>query len=442
MKKEVLIFSEDFEGEEIDAKVWSHEVDMSGGGNRQFEVLVDKSENSFVKKGALHIKPSLVDNVLGLLDLGPECTASIDWMCKRRGDIENVLPPIQSARLNSKDKFAFKYGRIEFTARLPTSKWTWPALWLMPNDEVYGPWPRSGELDIMESRGNPPVYERKGEDMSNALASATFHFGPDWLRDGYPLASEGSIPLENNETLADKMHVFGLYWTDTELYAYIDDRNKPFLKMDHYGARRLPELGAEAGLWDTKDDWIPENAPLNAPFDQEFYIIMNLAIGGTSIGPKGTVHETGYFPDHTAGKPWETYERFPQTSFHRNRQEWLPSWTDDTASITDNAALRVDNIKVWGFPSLTTVSTWDNNHKRHTKTISNNHFLHTATIVFIAGASLLLTAAILTFRKVTQRNKTAGGGAVLGNNHNNKATGYQALNVVDDKQLIATNGSS
>ena len=70
----------------------------------------------------------------------------------------NYLNPITSARLRSVNSFNFKYGRVEFKAKVPKGDWIWPALWLLPRDNAYGMWPSSGEIDVMETRGNGPSY--------------------------------------------------------------------------------------------------------------------------------------------------------------------------------------------------------------------------------------------------------------------------------------------
>ena len=83
-----------------------------------------------------------------------------------------MLNPIQSARLRTANSFSFKYGRVEIRAQLPRGDWIWPAIWMMPRYNAYGGWPASGEIDIMESRGNAPGYPLGGH---NAYGS-TLHW--------------------------------------------------------------------------------------------------------------------------------------------------------------------------------------------------------------------------------------------------------------------------
>ena len=83
------------------------------------------------------------------------CTSNAWYGCERSaGGSGNVLNPIQSARIRSAQKFSMKYGKVEVKAQLPRGDWIWPAIWMLPEDEAYGGWPKSGEIDIMETRGN------------------------------------------------------------------------------------------------------------------------------------------------------------------------------------------------------------------------------------------------------------------------------------------------
>ena len=68
-----------------------------------------------------------------------------------------MINPIRSARLRSVKSFSFQYGRVEIKAKLPKGDWLWPAIWMLPAHNEYGQWPASGEIDIMESRGNDPA---------------------------------------------------------------------------------------------------------------------------------------------------------------------------------------------------------------------------------------------------------------------------------------------
>ena len=81
----------------------------------------------------------------------------------------SVINPVQSARLTTRLSHHITYGKVEIVAKLPRGDWLWPALWMLPVDDAYGPWPNSGEIDIMESRGNSPDY--KAQCVSPPLLS-------------------------------------------------------------------------------------------------------------------------------------------------------------------------------------------------------------------------------------------------------------------------------
>lgn len=85
---------------------------------------------------------------------GDLCTMPAFFGCERQGDGTNIINPISSARLRSSNSFAFTYGKVEARAKLPVGDWLWPAIWMLPLKQEYGLWPTSGEIDIMESRGN------------------------------------------------------------------------------------------------------------------------------------------------------------------------------------------------------------------------------------------------------------------------------------------------
>lgn len=112
------------------------------------------------------------------------CTMNSFYGCERTsGAGGNYLNPIISARVRTVKSFNFKYGRVEFKAKIPKGDWIWPALWLLPRDNAYGTWPSSGEIDVMESRGNDPSYQFGGCDKF----TSTLHWGPSYAFNRYPM---------------------------------------------------------------------------------------------------------------------------------------------------------------------------------------------------------------------------------------------------------------
>jgi hypothetical protein len=103
---------------------------------------------------------------------------NIECSIKSNITARTIINPVRSARLTTKGTKSILYGRVEVTAKLPQGDWLWPAIWMMPEDSVYGTWPLSGEIDIMESRGNDRSYAGKGR---NSFMS-TLHWG-EYLAD-------------------------------------------------------------------------------------------------------------------------------------------------------------------------------------------------------------------------------------------------------------------
>jgi len=148
----------------------------------------------------------------------------------------------RSARIDTRDKFAFKYGKIEFTAKLPTGKGTWPALWLMSQEQRYGHWPKSGEIDVMEhvGRDNDMVFLCLHSETYNHTNDEQYYY-------------ETRIP-----GLTTGFHRYAVDWYPDRIAYYIDDAHM----ITYHKTDKADQ---------SHKGW---------PFDQEFFIIMNLAIGG------------------------------------------------------------------------------------------------------------------------------------------------------------------
>ena len=186
---------------------------------------MNSRNNSYVKNSILYLRPTLTSDRLGELELengtmdlwgstpASQCTSPQFNGCYKQATPENILPPVQSARLQSSAAFSFKYGRVEIRAKLPSGKWLWPAMWMMPLRDRYGIWPASGEIDIMESRGNGPSYETTYQNsnlpLGNNRFSSCLHFGPAWNEDGFPFAVNESETLSRGRSYGDAFHTFG-----------------------------------------------------------------------------------------------------------------------------------------------------------------------------------------------------------------------------------------
>ncbi|CAG2066282.1 unnamed protein product, partial [Timema podura] len=90
---------------------------------------------------------------------------------------QDIMLPIQSARIRTLGSFGFLYGRVEVRARMPRGDWIWPAIWMKPVDNEYGAWPSSGEIDLVEIRSNRKLRSSQGLSQGVDRMGATLHFG-------------------------------------------------------------------------------------------------------------------------------------------------------------------------------------------------------------------------------------------------------------------------
>ncbi|KDR21902.1 Beta-1,3-glucan-binding protein 1 [Zootermopsis nevadensis] len=285
---------------------------------------------SFVKDGVLYIRPTLTADEYGedVLYNGairePGCNRE---PCVSYAD-EDIVLPVQSARIRTINSFSFLYGRVEVRAKLPRGDWLWPAIWLKPRKDEYGSWPASGEIDIMEARANKKLTNAAGVSQGIDRVGATLHFG---LNSSYnvwrPTHWEMNI-AESGRDFADDFHVFGLEWTADHLNFTVDGKR--------IGSRGVPpggfwKLGGFDKIPSARNIW-KDGKPM-APFDKKFFIILNVAVGGN------------FFPDGWYNsphpKPWTSSSPYPMRDFWEHRDWWLPTWDEEDRS------LRVDYVRVY-----------------------------------------------------------------------------------------------
>lgn len=323
-----LAFDEEFN--KFDLSVWKHEITLSGGGNWEFEAYSNNRTNSYVDNGVLYIQPTLLADDIGADNMVKDgttldywggtpadlCTGPNFYGCFRTsGAGGNILNPIKSAAIRTAESFHFKYGKVEVKAKLPQGDWLWPAIWMLPRWNAYGNWPASGEIDIMESRGNPPSYPPGGY---NTYGSA-LHWGPGWTEDSF---SKTHQELRSSTDLTAEFHTYGLIWNETYIGTYFDNDSNDVLGFS------IKEPFWQLGGWDSTHWTNPWKAGgKNAPFDQEFYLIINLAVGGV----------TGYFPDGN-GKPWSNSGAHAVNDFWNAKNQWYPTWKKPFA---------IDSVKIW-----------------------------------------------------------------------------------------------
>lgn len=219
-----LVWKEDFNGKKVNTKDWNFEFHEPGWVNAELQSYGNSSKNTYVKDGCLVIQALKTE--------------------KNDGTVEYT-----SGRINTQGKHTFTYGRFEARLRVPKGKGFLPAFWMMPDDEsYYGQWPKCGEIDIMEVLG---------DDVSKLYG--TLHYGePHAMQQGTQTLAAGNF--------ADEFHVFAVEWEPGEIRWYCDGVNYKtvndwFTKRPGFGEQSFP-----------------------APFDQPFYIILNVAVGGSWVG--------------------------------------------------------------------------------------------------------------------------------------------------------------
>lgn len=331
-----LLFEDNFDS--FDLTVWHHEITLGGGGNWEFEFYGNNRTNSWAEDGFLHIKPTYTSEQYGEDFLysqtwdvnggspADDCTNARDYGCFRTGTASNALNPITSARIRTVDTFYFQYGTVEIRAKMPAGDWLWPAIWLLPRHNVYGGWPASGEIDLLESRGNKNLVNEGGVNVGTQQVGQTLHWGPDWSNNKWALSHYEA----NNAAGYDAdFHTYKMVWTADSITFFIDDQQTGQF------------VAPDSGLWSLGGfDQTGMNNPWRfnskiAPFDQKFYLIINLAVGGTS-----------YFQDtwtNPGGKPWSNQSPTALTDFWKGRSQWEPTWQLQT----DNSQLVVDYVRVY-----------------------------------------------------------------------------------------------
>ncbi len=216
-----LVWSDEFNYSGLpDSTKWSYDVGGQGWGNNEAQYYTKaRLENSEVNDGFLNIRAI-------------------------KEDYQNLK--YTSARLVTKSKGDWLYGRFEIRAKLPDGRGMWPAIWMLPTDWKYGGWPKSGEIDIMENVGYDPYVI-----VASAHTSSYNHI-------------QGT--QKNNKITIDdcytNFHVYTLEWEANEYRIYVDDKLYFTFKNERSGY----------------ETW---------PFDKQFHLLLNVAVGGNWGGQQG-----------------------------------------------------------------------------------------------------------------------------------------------------------
>jgi beta-glucanase (GH16 family) len=239
-----LVWSDEFGGSRIDRRKWDFDVDCAGGGNEERQCYTARRSNASVGGGYLSITARRETWY------GP---AQMHGQPGSTGGAKEATKSFTSARLVTRGKASWRYGRVEVRARLPLGQGSWPAIWMLPEKWRYGSWPRSGEIDIMEAVNlGTPCVKCAGGRENHVLG--TIHFG-----DHPPANKYLSTEVELSGAI-DGFHTYRVDWSPERIAWSVDGR---------------PYVERLLGEWST-----PTSTDPHAPFDQPFHLILNLAIGG------------------------------------------------------------------------------------------------------------------------------------------------------------------
>lgn len=219
-----LLWSDEFNGTELNFDNWDYDPHEPGWTNAELQEYTTSTDNVYVENGNLVLRAIKTQD-------------------------ENGNDYYTSGKIKGMNKKDFMYGKVVARAKVPVGQGLWPAIWMMPTDEgYYGQWPKCGEIDIMEVLGSQPE-----------LAYTTIHYGEPHAE------QQGKYSLEG-ETFADDFHEYSVEWEPGEMRFYIDD----------YECLVVNDWFTAVNGEDEK--------PYPAPFDQTFFVQINLAVGGTWPG--------------------------------------------------------------------------------------------------------------------------------------------------------------
>lgn len=219
-----LVWEENFDGAKLNTKDWNYETHQPGWVNAELQAYVIDDKNIFLKDGKLVIKPIRTKSGNGYT--------------------------YTSGRINTQNKHDFKYGIFEARCKVPKGQGYLPAFWMMPtNENVYGQWPRCGEIDCMEVMG-----------QNTKKLFGTIHYGNPHKETQTAYIAKGDVDFSTD------FHTYTVEWKPGVIKWYVDGE-----------------------LFQTATDWYSRTEGLGeitfpGPFDQPFYIIFNLAVGGGWVG--------------------------------------------------------------------------------------------------------------------------------------------------------------
>jgi len=216
-----IVWQDEFNGGNLKDR-WNFEVNCDGGGNGELQCYTDNRNQNVRQENGVLVIQAVHEKFNNRQFTSTRMTTKANWV----------------------------YGKFEMRARMPAGKMLWPAFWMMPANSEYGTWPRSGEIDITEYRGQ----------VVNTTIG-TLHYGPAWNNK----ADIGTGERAFNIDFSKDFHVFGLDWNPDRIQWLLD-------------GQVVYQVTLQRIFWDkvyTKN---------GSPFDKNFFIILNLAVGGAFFG--------------------------------------------------------------------------------------------------------------------------------------------------------------
>uniref|UniRef100_A0A8W8N356 Beta-1,3-glucan-binding protein n=1 Tax=Magallana gigas TaxID=29159 RepID=A0A8W8N356_MAGGI len=272
--RQTVVFRDDFN--HFNKGHFTTEVSAWGGGNGEFQVYTPETANLYTANGYLYLKPTLtVDHH----------SFNEGTLYNGNMDVRGIWHTCTNGVNNGCRKSAY--------------------------------WPRSGEIDLMETKGNAWTSEWGGDHGIRSIGS-TLHWGPD--------AGHNCFQKTHGEKYLNQpdgwhgWHTYSLDWTRNHLSILVDNQEIYRLTTPGNGMYNY------CPYHNIEDPW--RNGPHNAPFDQPFHLLLNVAVGGTS----------GFFAEgqYDVPKSWRNDSPHPMRDFWEHRGEWLKTWHgDDVAMLID-----------------------------------------------------------------------------------------------------------
>ncbi|XP_065361616.1 gram-negative bacteria-binding protein 3-like [Calliphora vicina] len=318
-----IIFEEQFEGRNLNAKKWTVERRIPQQPDYEFNMyLNDVADVLKVDNGKITItpKPTSVhyqsDVLKKTFSLGAACTGKVDTdECVFHPKIQNKLNPFITAQIKTKDKFSFKYGRVEIKAKMPAAMWVYPQLWLEPSKLVYGGNQyHSGQMRVAHAIANGDQISLQGGLILNA---------------NEPWRSAKMCQCNHKDlNLSHDFHLYELTWTPDLVAVAVDGQEYCRLEITNE-AQAFKNLVMSGKSLPNQD--LLMGGSRWAPFDQEFYLTLGCGVGGNND-----------FKDEIEwkeSKPWSNTDPRSKNKFwnkYGGNLNWL-----------NNGDLKVEFVKVY-----------------------------------------------------------------------------------------------